>query len=101
LIEAVLTRDERSAQLYRDSMAVAGQTGTLDKRMRHTPAEGVVNAKTGFNRRHQRALGRRADAGRARVRVLDPGQTSRVRRDQQELEDMQDAMCVRIVKDGS
>jgi D-alanyl-D-alanine carboxypeptidase/D-alanyl-D-alanine-endopeptidase (penicillin-binding protein 4) len=48
LIEAVLMRDERSAMLYRDSLALAGETGTLDDRMRDTPARARVRAKTGF-----------------------------------------------------
>lgn len=37
-----------SAQLFRDSLAVMGRSGTLDDRMRGTSAEGRVFAKTGF-----------------------------------------------------
>lgn len=37
-----------SAGLFRDSLAVMGRTGTLDGRMRGTPADGAVFAKTGF-----------------------------------------------------
>lgn len=48
LIEAVLLRDEQSAMLYRDSLALAGETGTLDDRMKGTPARARVRAKTGF-----------------------------------------------------
>lgn len=39
-----------AAQRFRSSLAVAGRTGTLDKRMRGTCAEGRVLAKTGFIR---------------------------------------------------
>jgi len=101
LIEAVLTRDERSAQLYRDSMAVAGQTGTLDKRMRHTPAEGVVNAKTGFIGGTS-ALSGVAPTPDGRVFVfsilVNFPEFDGINKN---WKDMQDAMCVRIVKDGS
>jgi D-alanyl-D-alanine carboxypeptidase/D-alanyl-D-alanine-endopeptidase (penicillin-binding protein 4) len=48
LLAAVLRLDAHTAQLYRDSLAVAGETGTLGKRMRNSPAAGRVHAKTGF-----------------------------------------------------
>jgi D-alanyl-D-alanine carboxypeptidase/D-alanyl-D-alanine-endopeptidase (penicillin-binding protein 4) len=48
LLAAVLELDARTAGLYRDSLAVAGETGTLGKRMRDSPAAGRVRAKTGF-----------------------------------------------------
>jgi D-alanyl-D-alanine carboxypeptidase/D-alanyl-D-alanine-endopeptidase (penicillin-binding protein 4) len=48
LIEAVLRRDERTAEMYRKSLAVAGEKGTLDDRMKNSPARGRVQAKTGF-----------------------------------------------------
>lgn len=35
------------ANLYRESLAVAGKTGTLTTRFRNTPAEGIVQGKTG------------------------------------------------------
>lgn len=37
-----------NARLFRDSLAVMGESGTLDDRMRRTPAQGNVFAKTGF-----------------------------------------------------
>lgn len=37
-----------SARLYKESLAVMGRTGTLEDRMRGTPSEGRVFAKTGF-----------------------------------------------------
>jgi serine-type D-Ala-D-Ala carboxypeptidase/endopeptidase (penicillin-binding protein 4) len=46
LLDAVLRRDARSAHAFRDSLAVGGETGTLDKRM--AALEGRVHAKTGF-----------------------------------------------------
>ncbi|MEC4818441.1 MAG: D-alanyl-D-alanine carboxypeptidase/D-alanyl-D-alanine-endopeptidase [Scytonema sp. PMC 1069.18] len=35
------------AEIYRASLPVAGKTGTLTNRFRNTPAEGIVQAKTG------------------------------------------------------
>lgn len=46
LVEAVLARDEHTAALFRDSLAVAGESGTLDGRLREV--RGRVQAKTGF-----------------------------------------------------
>ena len=48
LIAGVLERDERTARTFRDSLAVAGRRGTLEDRMRDTPAAGRVHAKTGW-----------------------------------------------------
>jgi D-alanyl-D-alanine carboxypeptidase/D-alanyl-D-alanine-endopeptidase (penicillin-binding protein 4) len=36
------------ATIYRDSLPVAGVSGTLKKRFKHTLAEGIVQAKTGY-----------------------------------------------------
>jgi len=41
-------RQGEAAELYLDSLAVMGRSGTLEGRMRGTPAEGAVFAKTGF-----------------------------------------------------
>lgn len=48
LIDAVLRRDARSAQLFLDSLAVGAETGTLDGRMKKGDLAGRVHAKTGF-----------------------------------------------------
>ena len=48
LLERVLGADPETARLYRDSLAVAGQTGTLEDRLGGTHAEGRVHAKTGW-----------------------------------------------------
>lgn len=44
LIDGVLRLDKRTAQAYVDSLAVGGETGTLEKRR----VDGRVRAKTGF-----------------------------------------------------
>ncbi|MDZ4772923.1 MAG: D-alanyl-D-alanine carboxypeptidase/D-alanyl-D-alanine-endopeptidase [Planctomycetota bacterium] len=46
LVDAVLTGEARAAKAFRQSLAVGGETGTLDKRM--SALEGRVHAKTGF-----------------------------------------------------
>ncbi len=48
MLQAVTRGEARTAQLFRDSLAIAGVSGTLDDRMRHSPAKGRVFAKTGF-----------------------------------------------------
>jgi D-alanyl-D-alanine carboxypeptidase/D-alanyl-D-alanine-endopeptidase (penicillin-binding protein 4) len=50
LLEAVLGADDATAALFRDSLAVAGRKGTLEKRMGGTAADGRVFAKTGWIR---------------------------------------------------
>jgi D-alanyl-D-alanine carboxypeptidase/D-alanyl-D-alanine-endopeptidase (penicillin-binding protein 4) len=49
LVCAVLAADAASAELFRSSLAVAGETGTLEGRMGgDSPARARVRAKTGF-----------------------------------------------------
>lgn len=48
LLERVLGSDPATARLYRDSLAVMGRKGTLEGRLRGSPAEGRVFAKTGW-----------------------------------------------------
>jgi D-alanyl-D-alanine carboxypeptidase/D-alanyl-D-alanine-endopeptidase (penicillin-binding protein 4) len=48
LVEAVLARGGEGARLYREALPVAGETGSLDDRMRDSPARGRVRAKTGW-----------------------------------------------------
>jgi D-alanyl-D-alanine carboxypeptidase/D-alanyl-D-alanine-endopeptidase (penicillin-binding protein 4) len=48
LIHSVLRTRGPIAERFHESLAVAGVSGTLEKRMRNTPAKGRVFAKTGF-----------------------------------------------------
>ncbi|MEX1023827.1 MAG: D-alanyl-D-alanine carboxypeptidase/D-alanyl-D-alanine-endopeptidase [Planctomycetota bacterium] len=50
ILVAVLQRDPETAELYRDSLALAGRRGTLEGRMRGGPAEGRAWGKTGWIR---------------------------------------------------
>jgi D-alanyl-D-alanine carboxypeptidase/D-alanyl-D-alanine-endopeptidase (penicillin-binding protein 4) len=48
LIAAVLDLGDPTATLFRESLAVAGESGTLDQRMTGPQVRGKVQAKTGF-----------------------------------------------------
>lgn len=48
LLERVLSADPAAAWLYQESLAVMGQKGTLEERLKGTVAEGRVFAKTGW-----------------------------------------------------
>jgi D-alanyl-D-alanine carboxypeptidase/D-alanyl-D-alanine-endopeptidase (penicillin-binding protein 4) len=48
LLAAVLGGDPRSARPFRESLAVMGESGTLDDRLVGEPAAGRVSAKTGW-----------------------------------------------------
>lgn len=48
LIHAVLERGGEDAKLWSESLPLAGESGTLESRMRDGPARGRVRAKTGF-----------------------------------------------------
>ena len=48
LLDAAVGRPGASADAFMESLALAGQTGTLDGRMRGGPADSMVRAKTGF-----------------------------------------------------
>ena len=65
------------AAAFRDSLPIAGVDGTLEKRMKGTPAEGRVAAKTGTTAPRQRARGLRDHGARRAARVRDRGQQPR------------------------
>lgn len=50
LLDGVLELDPATRDAFVDSLAVAGESGSLEKRMRGTAAEGRVYAKTGWIR---------------------------------------------------
>ena len=65
------------AAAFRDSLPIAGVDGTLEKRMRGTPAERRVVAKTGTLQPRQRARRLRHDRARRAARLRDRGQQPR------------------------
>ena len=48
LLDAVVGLGGELSRAYLDSLAVAGESGTLERRMRETPTCGRVRAKTGW-----------------------------------------------------
>jgi PBP4 family serine-type D-alanyl-D-alanine carboxypeptidase len=100
LIETVALTNARSAALYRDSLAVAGRTGTLADRMRGEPTAGRVRGKTGYIAGTS-ALSGLVDTLDGRRFVFSilvnypdaPGLNTNV------WKPMQDALCKRLVED--
>ncbi len=48
LLNEAMSLDSVSAQAFRDSLAIGGRTGTLEKRLKHESTRGRVFAKTGW-----------------------------------------------------
>ena len=93
----VLDRMRRDTifEMWRTSLPAAGREGTLTNRMRGTPAEGVVNAKTGFVT-GARSLSGYAPAGDGRLLIFSlicNNWTVPVR----EVESVQDAIVTHLV----
>ncbi len=65
------------AAAFRDSLPIAGVDGTLEKRMKGTPAEGRVTAKTGALRLANALAGLRDDAAGRAAGVRDRGEQPR------------------------
>ncbi len=89
----VMTRDP-SFQIYYDALPIAGVDGTIENRMRGTPAQGNVHAKTGFIDRARSLSGyvTTANGKRLLFSVLANNWTTSVR----EVEAVQDAIAARL-----
>lgn len=93
----VLDRMRRDSlfELFRTSLPAAGREGTLSNRLRGTPAEGIVNAKTGFVT-GARSLSGYAPAADGRILIfslLCNNWTVAMR----DVESVQDAIVTRLV----
>lgn len=89
----VMTRDP-AFQVYYDALPIAGVDGTIENRMRGTPAQGNVHAKTGYIDRARSLSGyvTTADGHRLLFSILANNWTTRVR----QVEDVQDAIAARL-----
>ncbi len=89
----VMTRDP-SFQVYYDALPIAGVDGTIENRMRGTPAQGNVHAKTGYIDRARSLSGyvTTANGKRLLFSILANNWTTSVR----EVEAVQDAIAVRL-----
>lgn len=88
-----MTRDP-SFQLYYDALPVAGVDGTIANRMKGTPAQGNVHAKTGYIDRARSLSGyvTTADGQRLLFSILANNWTTSVR----EVESVQDAIAAML-----
>lgn len=89
----VMTRDPAFG-VYYDALPIAGVDGTIAARMRGTPAQGNVHAKTGYIDRARSLSGyvTTADGHRLIFSILANNWTTRVR----EVENVQDAIAARL-----
>lgn len=89
----VMSRDPSFA-LYHDALPIAGVDGTIAGRMKGTPAEGNVHAKTGYIDRARSLSGyvTTADGHRLLFSILANNWTTTV----QEVERVQDAIAARL-----